>query len=173
MKKLTIQQLVLDAMLAGMCALLGKYALDMTNLKVTFESLPILLAAFLFGPVDGALVAGVGTFLYQILRYGFSATSFLWILPYVLMGLFAGLWVKKLHFNPSQKQTLLIVAVMELMVTLLNTGVMYIDSKIYGYNPFVSVFVTFFLRFAICIGKAIAFGILLPPLIKALKRVLK
>ena len=37
------KQLTLDAMLAAMCAVLGYVALDMGNIKITFESLPILL----------------------------------------------------------------------------------------------------------------------------------
>ena len=172
-RNLNTKQLVTDAMLASTCALLGYIALDLINLKVTFESLPILIAAFLFGPVDGLLVGAVGTFIYQILRYAFSATTFLWILPYVLMGLLAGLWVKKYDYKPTQRQTLLIVIVLELMVTLLNTGVMYIDSKIYSYYSFVYIFGTFFLRLGICVAKAIVFGLILPPLVSALRKAVK
>ena len=53
------KQLTLDAMLAAMCAVLGYVALDMGNIKITFESLPILLGAMLFGPVDGMLIGGI------------------------------------------------------------------------------------------------------------------
>jgi uncharacterized membrane protein len=52
------KQLVINAMLAAMCAALGALALDMTSIKVTFESLPILLGALLFGPVSGAAIGG-------------------------------------------------------------------------------------------------------------------
>ena len=66
------KQLTLDAMLAAMCAVLGYLSLDFGNLKITFESLPILLGAMLFGPADGFLIGTVGTFIYQLLRYGVS-----------------------------------------------------------------------------------------------------
>ena len=53
-KKLTI-----NAMMAAMCAVLGYLALDMGSLKITFESLPVLISAFLFGPLDGMIVGGL------------------------------------------------------------------------------------------------------------------
>ena len=55
------RQLTINAMMAAMCAVLGYIALDMGNLKVTFESLPILISDLLFGPVDGMIVGGMGT----------------------------------------------------------------------------------------------------------------
>ena len=54
------KQLTLDAMLAAMCAVLGYVALDMGSIKITFESLPILLGAMLFGPVDACSSAASG-----------------------------------------------------------------------------------------------------------------
>ena len=53
MKKLTI-----NAVMIAMCAVLGYTSLDFGSLKITFESLPILLSAFLFGPVDGMIGNG-------------------------------------------------------------------------------------------------------------------
>ena len=57
-------QLTLNAMLAAVCAVLGYLALDLFTLKVTFESFPVLLAGLMFGPVNGALVGLIGTFIY-------------------------------------------------------------------------------------------------------------
>ena len=37
------RQLTLDAMLCALCAVLGYVALDLGSVKLTFESLPILL----------------------------------------------------------------------------------------------------------------------------------
>ena len=55
------KRLALNAMLAAMCAVLGYVSLDLGNLKFTFESFPIILASLFFGPVDGMIVAGLGT----------------------------------------------------------------------------------------------------------------
>ena len=51
-----------------------------------------ILAALLCSPLDGAAVGGIGTLLYQLLRYGVTATTPLWILPYILCGLLVG-WI--------------------------------------------------------------------------------
>ena len=69
------RKIALDSMLAAMCAALGYAALDFNNLKITFESLPILLGALLLGPVDGLAIGVVGTLIYQLIRYGVSATT--------------------------------------------------------------------------------------------------
>lgn len=166
------RRLALTGMLAALCAVLGYVSLDLGNLKFTFESLPILLGALLFGPLDGLTVGTVGTLIYQLLRYGVSATTLLWIAPYALCGLLAGLWAKVRSFCMGRAEVLVLVMSNELLITLLNTGVMYLDSKIYGYYSFAYIFGSFFLRIGICIGKAVVFGALLPGLLPPLRRAL-
>ena len=58
-KKITTLQLSIDAMLCAICAVLGYLAIDLTSIKVTFEELPILVAALVFGPVDGVMVGAI------------------------------------------------------------------------------------------------------------------
>ena len=77
MKTMKAKQMATDSMLAAMCAVLGAVSIDLGNLKVTLESIPIIVGALLFGPLDGAMIGFVGTFVYQVLRYGFSVTTFL------------------------------------------------------------------------------------------------
>ena len=163
-KKLTI-----NAMMAAMCAVLGYLALDMGSLKITFESLPVLISAFLFGPLDGMIVGGLGTLVYQLLKYGVSATTVLWMLPYIICGLIVGLYAKKHSFDLSKGQYMMIIIVNELLITALNTGVIYADSKIYGYYSAALIVGSLLPRIAICVGKAIAFGLVIPGLVKALK----
>ncbi len=164
------RQLSVDAMLAAMCAVLGYLAIDAGNLKVTFESLPIILGALLFGPLDGAVIGGVGTLIYQLLRYGVSVTTLLWMLPYVVCGLIVGLCARRRGFILTNRQTMALVVSNELLITALNTGVLYIDSLIYGYYSQVFIFGTLVPRLVICLAKALAFALILPPLIKPLRR---
>jgi ECF transporter S component (folate family) len=162
--------MAMDSMLAAMCAALGAVSFDFGNLKITLEGLPVIIGAALLGPLDGAAVGFVGTFIYQILRYGFTATTFLWILPYVVCGLIVGWYAKKHGFRMTKGQSILIVVIAELVITTLNTGVLYVDSKIYRYYSAVFIFGTLLPRYAICVGKAIVVGALLPTLVGALKR---
>ena len=170
---LKTKQLTTDAILAAMCAVLGMISLDFGNLKITFESLPIIIGALLFGPIDGFAIGGIGALVYQLLRYGISVTTVLWILPYALCGLVVGAYAKKNGFELSQKKLCFIIVASELMVTLLNTGVMYIDSKIYGYYVFAYIFGTFIIRIVISIAKALVFTAVLSSLMKPIKNAIK
>ena len=170
MKTMKAKQMATDSMLAAMCAVLGAVSIDLGTLKVTLESVPIIVGALLFGPLDGAMIGFVGTFVYQVLRYGFSVTTFLWMLPYVVCGIIVGAYAKKHGFEFDLKRTVFIVVLAELVVTTLNTGVMYIDSKIYGYYSAAYIFGSLVLRYIICVGKAVVTGAVMPPLISTLKK---
>lgn len=167
------RQLSMDAVLAAMCAVLGALSIDLGNLKLSFESLPVIVGALLFGPVDGLFIGGIGTFLYQFLRYGLTVTTPLWILPYVLCGLVVGLYAKRQGFGFSRRQQAFIITLASLLIFLLNTLVLYIDSKVYGYYSFVYIFGTLVPRTLICFAKAAVFTAIMPVLLGAAKRAMK
>lgn len=159
-------------MLAAMCAVLGVLSLDFGNMKITFESLPTILGAALFGPLDGMAIGMVGSLIYQLLKYGFSVTTLLWILPYAASGFIVGSYAKKRGFDMSAKQLIFIAVLSELIITTLNTGVMYIDSKVYGYYSFIYIFGTIIPRYVLCVGKAVVYGVSLPLLMRAARAAL-
>ena len=167
MNTFNTKRFAVNALLAAMCAVLGAVSLDMGNLKITFESLPVLIGALMFGPLDGLIIGGIGTLLYQVLRYGITVTTPLWILPYLLCGLMAGAYARRHSFALSGKQLAFIVFAAEITVFVVNTGVMYIDSKVYGYYSFIYVFGTVLPRVILCLVKAAAFTAVLPALMKA------
>lgn len=164
------RQLATDAMLAAMCAVLGYLSVDLGNLKITFESLPVLVAAFLLGPADGFIVGCIGTLIYQVLRYGLTATTVLWMLPYMLCGLLVGLYAKKMHFRLSKRQIAWAVVIGEVGILLLNTAVMAADSLIYGYYSKAYIFGSFWIRLAICVAKSVAFALILPGILQAIRK---
>jgi ECF transporter S component (folate family) len=135
------KRLVTNAMLIAMYVVLSLVAtINLGNMKLTLDSLPIIIGAALFGPVDGMLIGLLGSFTNQMLTYGFSATTLLWIIPAGVRGLLIGLYAKHHNFDMSFKQTQFITISSALIVTALNTAAMYIDSKIYGYYSFAYVF---------------------------------
>lgn len=168
--KFTTRQMALDAVLAAICMVLGYYGPDLGNLKITFEGLPVILAGLLLGPLDGAVVGGIGTLLYQLLRYGVSATTLLWILPYVLCGLIVGWIGDRCAPEKSFWRLALTVLAGEGLIFLLNTGVIWLDSKIYGYYSFAYVFGSFFVRLGICAAKTVLYAAVLPTLLSALRK---
>ena len=165
------RKLALDAVLAAMCAVLGCLSLDFGNLKLTFESVPILIGALLFGAWDALAIAGVGTLISQILLYGIAITTPLWMLPCLVGGLIAGCGAARYSFRPDRKQTVGIVVAAELTVTVLNTAALYLDSMIYGYFSVPFVFGTLPLRLAICVVRALIYALVLPSLLRPLETV--
>ena len=165
--------LVTNAMLAAMCAVLGYISLDFGNLKFTFESLPIIVGALLFGPVSGMAVGGIGTLIYQLLRYGVSATTLLWMLPYIICGFLVGFYAKSKDFRLGRVEIIILIVINELLITALNTGVMYIDSIIYGYYSYVYIFGTLIPRIIICAAKAVVYGLIMPGLLSVIQKSLK
>ena len=166
------RQLALDAILAAMCAVLGAVSIDLGNLKISFESLPVLLGALLFGPLDALAVGGVGTLIYQLLRYGVTVTTPLWMLPYMLCGALTGWYAKSRGFLLSRRQLAAAVFAASLLVFALNTAVLYADSLIFGYYSAAFIFGSLLPRLLICLAKAAAFTAVLPTLLRASDRAL-
>jgi len=158
------KQIAFDAMLAAMCAALGYVSLDLGNLKFSFESFPILLASLLFGAVDGVIVAFLGTGIYQVLKYPVSATTVIWIIPYVLLALYTALLRKKnLYF---------VVISGGVLLTLLTTVSIYIDSVVWKYYSFAYVFGTLPLRLASGVIKSVVFVFIIKKIWNSIKKVL-
>ena len=160
--KWTARRLAADAMFAAMVTVLAAAAIKTGNLKITIEAMPVFLGALMLGPVDGMVIGGIGTLLYQLLSYGVTATTALWIAPYVLLGLCVGAVSARHGYACTKRQLVLLVVLGELGITALNTASLYIDSLIYGYYSPVFVFGTLPLRLGICAAKAIVFSLLLP-----------
>lgn len=161
-----------NAMMAALCAALGFVAIDLGNIKLTLEGFPILLGALLFGPVDGMAIAFVGTFLSQLLGYGLTLTTLLWILPYVIAALAVGMYAKWKAFDLIRSQVILITVVGEFLILIFNTVALVIDSKIYGYYG-AYIFAATVPRLAICVCKSVVFGVVLYQLIGSVKKALK
>jgi len=167
---MSVKRIAYDALFAAVVVVLGYYAIDLGNNKITLETLPVLIGALLFGPVDGMLIASVGNFIYQILHYGFSVTTVLWILPHVIQGFLVGAYAKKRNFRLKRKESIAVVLFSEVLTTVLNTGVIAVDALIFSYYSNAYVFGSLAARLIVCVVKGILYGALLPEVIKALRR---
>ena len=166
MKSMNTKRLSLNALLAAMCAVLGMISLNTGNLKLSFEGLPVLVGALLFGPVDGMLIGGIGTLLYQGVRFGLMVTTVLWVVPYVVCGLLAGLYARKWGFKLSTKQLVFITCAVNILEFLLNTLALYLDSRFWGYT-FVYVIGATIPRIAVCVAKAAVYTAIMPAVLRA------
>ncbi len=165
------KRLVTDGMLTAMYIVLSLVGtLNLGGMKITLDSLPILVGAALFGPIDGMLIGLLGSFTNQMLTYGFTATTLLWIIPAGLRGLMVGLYAKKHGFDMSLKETQFIAIISALAVTAVNTAVMYIDAIVYQYSyAYISALII--PRIVAGVLTAVVFAALLPSLLKVLRKV--
>ena len=134
-------RLTLDALFAALTVVLGLYlTIPVGNtLEISLTSLPILFAAFLFGPADAVTVAAVSAFIKQVVLYGVGPTTVIWMLPTILFALIAGIGalpIRKYVRNPAKRalSLALLTVAAELIFTLTTTAVIYFDAWFYHYS---------------------------------------
>ena len=148
--------------------------------QVSFSTVPILLAAFLFRPADAVGIALLGTFVEQVIDpspYGF-VTLPMWLIPGTVMALVASLCASRIRKISSKKLAVVLSAATivcaELLLTALNTAALYIDGAIMGYAV-QALHLLMPMRvlngLARAVVSCILIPLLLPPLKKALERI--
>lgn len=147
--------------------------INLYGYKITVDSFPIILASILFGPIGGAIVGLLGSFLNQLISYGLTPTTVLWMLPAIVRGLMVGWYGKYRNIAENRLDLGFILIASSLVVTAINTGVMYLDSVIYHYYTFAYVFGGIFIRVGLGALTAIVMTLIAPPVVKALMGTLK
>ena len=102
---MSTRKMVTIAMLTAVYVVLnfaGTVRLGWINISVA--SLPVIVGAMLYGPVGGLLVGLLGAFMGQLLTYGVTATTILWILPQAARGLLVGVYAKHCGYKFSSGQ---------------------------------------------------------------------
>lgn len=145
-------RICINGILSALFFALSLLSFEVAGVKVTFDALPVVLAAILFGPIDGFLVGFLGAFLEQMIHYGFTATTLLWVIPPALRGLCLGLFLLPLRKtavfkNRKTAAFFYAAAILAGIVTSIgNTVAFYIDSTLYGYYNYALVFGVFWWR---------------------------
>lgn len=144
------------------------------NLKISLSGLPVIIVSIVGGPIWGAATGFVGAFVGQMITYGFSATTLLWVLPAVARGITVGLLFKAFKKSCRPLHLIIITCISSLIVTALNTGAMLIEQKLYGYySSYVAIFTAIPSRVIAGIITAIIFSLMLPTIMDAVKKVIK
>ena len=137
------------------------------------DSLPIILGALLYGPVGGLLVGLLGSLMNQLITYGLTATTVLWVIPAAARGLMIGAYAKKCHFELSRAKIVGVLCLTAVVVTALNTGAMYFDSVINGYYNYAYVFGGVITRVVAGVATALVMSFVAPPVVSMLDRSLR
>ncbi len=174
-----VRRIAIDAVLIAMYFGLSLLSVEIGGIKLTFASLPTLICAMLFGPVDGFLVGFLGAFMEQMIKYGFTATTLLWVLPPAIRGLFVGvcaLLLKKYMsvdaiLSTKRPYVYFVVTLLSgAIVSTLNTLVYYVDAKMFGYYEYHMIFGVFWLRIASGLLSTLLMAVVALPVVAALQR---
>ena len=68
------KRIVTTAMLIAMYVVLSLFSINLGNMKITLDSLPIIVGAALLGPLDGFLIGFFGSFLNHV-PFGYYDTE--------------------------------------------------------------------------------------------------
>lgn len=154
-------------------------AVQIGNVRISFGSLPVVVAALLLGPLESVAVAFVGEFLKQILSYGFTATTLLYLIPPALRGLIIGWPAFLLLQRRSQRleeRRILCYAVCiaaAVFTTIGNTLVNLLDSILYHYYTPVLIFGDLLYRLGVGILNAVVITTAAIPLVILLRHQLR
>ena len=87
-----VQRICTDGVLIALYFVLTTFSLRMGNLRITFASLIVIVATLLFSTLDACLIAMLGELLTQVLQYGMTVTTPMWLLPPAIRALVLGLF---------------------------------------------------------------------------------
>lgn len=171
----TLLRLVTDAMLIALYVVLSFFLSVRIPplIKISWASLPLLVAALLFSPADAVAVALCGSFAEQLLAYGISPTTPLWMVPPVLHALFVAAFAPLCRKGKRRARQAGLIAVSEFFLTFTNTAALYLDAKIVGYpvGAIAAVLPPRLLNGAIrAVLSAALIPLLLPPLEKLIRQ---
>ena len=140
-------------MMIAVYFVLAKLTIIIGSLRITLASLPIVVLAVLYGPVDASIAALLGEFMIQAMgSYGITPTTPLWCLPPVLRALTVGTgfrFIARYRVKGAKvftKAFNVCVILGAMLTTVGNTLVWWIDSIINHYNNNALIFGQFFIR---------------------------
>ena len=175
-KRLDVRTTCMVGILAALYVPLAIYvAVQVGNVRISFGSLPVVVAALLFGPLEAVLTAMVGEFFKQLLTYGFTYTTFLYLIPPALRGAVIGAAAiaaarrgRRLEERRIRCYGVCILAAMA--TTTGNTLVNWLDSVLLGYYTPALIFGDAVYRFAVGMLNAVVIAAIAIPLVNQLRR---
>lgn len=166
------KNLILISIYVATFFVLSLFSIDFIGLKLTIQNLPLFLGAISLGPIAGGFIGFLGMLLNQMVTYGFSVTTFIWVLPHTIIGILMGFAFRSKVLKFYQPLRLCVAIVLfQILLTTLNTVAFCIDSLIYGYYTFLTIFGSYVLRLMVGVLTSIIYMITVPFLIKLQKKI--
>ena len=173
------KRLAVNAAMIALYFTISMLAIPIGGFKLTFEHLPVILSAVLFGPLDALIVGALGELINQLLTYGITPTTILWMAPAMFRGLSMGLFAILIpkHFGReailSKKLPVAFIVcciISGLICSLINTYTLYVDSKMYGYYTYAMVFGVLWIRLGSSAISSVLMSVVSKPVIHSLRK---
>lgn len=165
-----LKRITFDAILVAVFFVLTLFSVEVAGVKVTFDSLAVVIAAVLFGPLDAFLVGFLGAMLEQLIKYGITATTLLWVIPPAVRGLVIGVGIRKFPEGKRIGLYFVVCVIAGLVTSLLNTMVYYIDAKLYGYYNYALIFGVLLVRLLTGAAASVITAAVALPILKAIRK---
>lgn len=174
MKKMTTMNLCLCAAMIALHVVLEVLCtiwLFDNSVKISLGSLPFVIIALLCGPFEGFITGFVGTFISQMITYGITITTPIWLMPAALCGLVTGFVY--IAFKRRTKAVPIAVSVCSGIATLVLCNFIgtYLDGVlILKYSTMEILLAALPVRIGVGICLAIIYTILAIPICKTLQK---
>ena len=173
------KRMALNAAMVALYVALSMLAVPVGGFKLTFEHMPVILCAVIFGPVDALIVGALGEFTNQMMTFGFTPTTILWMAPAMIRGLCMGMGAILLPRFLGKAGLLekkvpvvfwIVCVAVGLVCSLVNTFTLYVDSKMFGYYSYAMVFGVLWVRLATSAMSSVVMAIVAKPLVRAMRK---
>ncbi len=171
-KSITTKRIAFAGVLAAVYVILSLISVGTNDFRISVETLVILTAATVLGPVEGCLVGITGELVHQLLLYGIDATTVLWLIPYAAEGLIAGMVSAKRTGQLTSKTAVPVVIAGEAVLLVLVTPVNAVTAIIQGWGNWVTILGGIPVRLVITAVRIVIYILILPVLVRPLFRII-
>ena len=179
MQSSKIKKLCVAAVFAAVYVLLDyaselmSTALFANQIKITLSGLPVILGAILLGPLWGGLIGTVGEFIVQVIGYGLSAASLLYVIPQTVCGIAVGIFYIAAKRSDKLLPILANITLSRIILTLLNTAALYVHFVIMLKIPYTVFSMTLVIRLLTAVLTSVVLSVIISPLLKQLRKIVK
>ena len=168
-KERPVLRITVAALCLALYVVLSSFCPETPFLKLTFDSIPLILVSVVSGPIDGILVAVCGCVINDAVTGYLNFMTPVWMIPAVARAAIIGFIF--LNKDILKHKTLWIITVVAsaLLVTGINTGVMFLDGYVWGY-PVTLTFLLVLIRIGAGLITSAINIFLIPTLVEALKK---
>ncbi len=153
-QRINTRMLVLDALMIALFVVLSRLlSFEIAGVKITIAALPIIFTAFYLGLTHTVIVSVLAEFITQVLGFGLTPTTVLWMIPGIVRGILICLFIRYLFKktnnikSTTHLQYFIMIFISAVVVFILNTFVIIFDGWLYKYLTVVAAIAQLVPRF--------------------------